>query len=195
MTPAQRRTLAGIQAELARLIRYDDESIVHDTWIRQRYDLGFASYTPARKEAVTVAWHEAGHAVAALTLGVSFTSASIRHGRDSGGRVNGVRGAGEQAFVIDAAGRVAEGLMDWTLPEGPAELHTWLASWREDGGDARRFRRGLAARFGEDEAAAWGHCVDVLTPLRPKIRQVARALLVHPRYLPHDVVAAIAESV
>jgi hypothetical protein len=29
-------------------------------------------------------------------------------------------------------------------------------------------------------------------PLRPKIAQVARALLVHPRHLPFGVVAAIA---
>jgi len=32
----------------------------------------------------------------------------------------------------------------------------------------------------------------VLVPLRPKIAQVARALLVHPRYLPCCLVAAIA---
>ena len=63
MKPAQARTLAQIQAELARLVRYDDESIVHETWIRQRYDLGAAaSYAPARVAAVRTAWH----AVAAL---------------------------------------------------------------------------------------------------------------------------------
>ena len=39
MTPAQARTMGRIEAELARLIRYDDESVVHETWIRQRYDL------------------------------------------------------------------------------------------------------------------------------------------------------------
>jgi len=43
VTPAQARTVARIQAELARLVRYDDESIVHETWIRQRYDLGAAT--------------------------------------------------------------------------------------------------------------------------------------------------------
>ena len=32
VTPAQRRTLAAIETELARLARYDDESIVHDGW-------------------------------------------------------------------------------------------------------------------------------------------------------------------
>jgi hypothetical protein len=194
MTPAQRRTLAAIQAELGRLARYDDESIVHDAWIRQRYDLGFASFAPARKDAVTAAWHEAGHAVAALTVGAAFSSASIYHGRDSGGRVHGVKSADEQRFVIDAAGQVAEGLRDWTLPEDEAELRDWLAGWRDDGGDARRFRRGLRARFGDDELAAWRYSVDLLTPARPKIRLVARALLVHPRYLPYDVVAAIAEG-
>ena len=70
VTPAQRRTLAAIETELARLARYDDESIVHDGWIRQRYDGGFAaSYAPARAAAVRTAWHEAGHAVAALAVG------------------------------------------------------------------------------------------------------------------------------
>ena len=43
MTPAQARALAAIEAELARLIRHDDESVVHETWIRQRYDLGAAA--------------------------------------------------------------------------------------------------------------------------------------------------------
>ena len=43
MTPAQARALAAIEAELIRLIRHDDESVVHETWIRQRYDLGAAA--------------------------------------------------------------------------------------------------------------------------------------------------------
>jgi hypothetical protein len=34
----------------------------------------------------------------------------------------------------------------------------------------------------------------VLTPLRLRIRQVARALLVYPRHLPHQVAAAIADG-
>jgi hypothetical protein len=141
---------------------------------------------------VTAAWHEAGHAVAALSVGAAFSSASIYHGRDSGGRVHGVKAAGEQGFVIDAAGQVAERLRDWTLPQNEADMRAWLAGWRDDGGDARRFRRGMAARFGDDELAAWRYSVDLLTPLRPKIRLVARALLVHPRYLPYSVVAAVA---
>ena len=37
-----------------------------------------------------------------------------------------------------------------------------------------------------------GHSEAVLTPLRLPIREVARALLVHPRPLRYDVVAAIA---
>ena len=45
--------LARVQAELDRLIRYDDESIVHEAWIRQRYDGGYAAaYGPARRAAV-----------------------------------------------------------------------------------------------------------------------------------------------
>ena len=65
--PSERRRLAEIQAELSRVIRYDDESIVNDRWVRQRYDCGcFPSLMPARKAAVVTAWHEAGHAVAAL---------------------------------------------------------------------------------------------------------------------------------
>ena len=194
MTPAQARTLAQIQAELARLVRYDDESVVHQAWIRQRYDLGAAaSYAPARTAAVRTAWHEAGHAVAALAVGARFSSASIRHGSGSQGRVHGIQaGAGEEAFVIDAAGQIAERLRDWSMPAGDDELRAWLPTWRADGGDARRFRRGIAARFGDDEVAAWRYCEQALTPLRPRIRQVARALLVHPRHLPYPVVAAVA---
>jgi len=189
VTPAQARTLGRIEAELARLIRHDDESVVHETWIRQRYDLGSAaSYAPARTAAVRTAWHEAGHAVAALAVGARFSSASIRHG-------SGTQGGGDQAFVIDAAGQIAERLRDWSMPAGDDELRGWLPTWRADGGDARRFRRDVAVRFGGDEVAAWRHCERALTPHRPRIRQVARALLVHPRHLPYEVVAAVATSV
>jgi hypothetical protein len=199
VTPAEARTLAQVQAELARLVRYDDESIVHEAWIRQRYDLGAAaSYAPARTAAVRTAWHEAGHAVAALAVGARFCSASIRHGSASQGRIRGVQcpgTCGEQAFVIDAAGQIAERLRDWSMPASDDELRAWLPTWRADGGDARRFRRDIAARFGGDEVAAWRHCELALTPLRPRIRRVARALLVHPRHLPYEVVAAVAASV
>lgn len=193
MTPAQRRTLDAVSAELGRLARYDDESIVHDAWIRQRYDGGFAaSYAPARAAAVATAWHEAGHAVAALEVGARFSSASIRAGGATSGRVHSIHGAGELGFVIDAAGQIAERLRDWTLPSSPEELTRWLASWRGDGGDARRFRAGIGERFGTDEVAAWQYSVQLLTPLRPRIRDLARALLAHPRHLPYDVAAAIA---
>ena len=187
--------MARIQAELARLVRYDDESIVHETWIRQRYDLGAAaSYAPARTAAVRTAWHEAGHAVAALSVGARFNSASIRHGSGTQGRVHGIQGDTDDAFVIDAAGQIAERLRDWSMPSDDDELRAWLPTWRADGGDARRFRRGIAARFGDDEVAAWRHCEQALIPHRPRIRQVARALLVHPRHLPYTVVAAVAAS-
>ena len=196
MTPAGARTLAVVRADLDRLVRYDDESIVHEVWIRQRYDLGAAaSYAPARTAAVRTAWHEAGHVVAALAVGARFSSASIRHGCASQGRVHGVSGGGEEAFVIDAAGQVAERLRDWSMLTSDDSLRAWLAAWRNDGGDARRFRRGMAARFGDDELGAWRHCEQVLTPLRLRIREVARALLVHPRYLPYQVAAAIADGV
>ena len=113
MTPAERGHLARVRAELSRLVRYDDESIVHEVWIRQRYDLGAASsFAPARTAAVRTAWHEAGHVVAALAIGARFSSASIRHGAASQGRVHGISGGGDQAFVIDAAGQIAERLRD-----------------------------------------------------------------------------------
>src|ERR1700761_8994291 len=49
LSPAQARAVAAIRAELARLVRYDDESVVHDRWVRQRYDGYYAvSYLPAR---------------------------------------------------------------------------------------------------------------------------------------------------
>src|ERR1700722_10451014 len=130
LTPARQRTVAAIEAELARLIRYDDESVVHEAWIRQRYQGGFAaSYAPARSEAVRTAWHEAGHAAAAPEVGARFSSASIRAGGSTSGRVHSIRGGGELAFVIDAAGQVAERLRNWTLPESDQELRQWLGSW------------------------------------------------------------------
>jgi len=192
LTLAQRRTVKAVEAELARLARYDDESLVHEAWIRQRYGGGLAaSYAPARAEAVRTAWHEAGHAIAALAVGARFSSASIRAGSGSAGRVHAIRGGGELSFVIDAAGRVAERLRDWSLP-GDAEAAAFLRGWRADGGDARRFRAASSARFAGDEAAAWQYSVQVLTPLRPRIARLARGLLVHPRYLPYAVAAAVA---
>jgi len=194
MTPGEQRTLLAVTAELARLVRYDDESLVHGTWIRQRYQGGFASsYAPGRREAVRTAWHEAGHAVAALAVGARFSSASIRAGGRSSGRVHKIAGDGTDGFVIAAAGQVAEGLRGWTLPSSDAELRGWLASWRDDGGDARRFRASLAvSRFAGDEAAGWRHCVDTLTPLRLQVRSLARGLLVWPRHLPYAVAAELA---
>jgi hypothetical protein len=192
MTPAQQRALVAIRAELGRLIRYDDESVVNDLWVRRRYDGGrFANYGEARRATVTTAWHEAGHAVAALAVGARFRSASIHPGRDTEGRVHGIQGTGDLAFVVDAAGQIAERLMAWTmLSDG--ELREWLPTWRDDGGDARRFRAAIRQRFGHDEFSAWRYSESRLTPLRPKIRHVARALLVHPRHIPQAVVAALA---
>jgi hypothetical protein len=194
MTPGEQRALSSVRAELARLVRYDDESLVHDAWIRQRYQGGYAAtYAPARREAVATAWHEAGHAVAALSLGARFSSASIRAGGRSSGRVHSITGGGPDGFVIDAGGKVAEGLRGWTLPSSGAEVRAWLASWRDDGGDARRFRAGLArTRFAHDEAAGWEYCVATLTPLRLQIRSLARGLLVWPRHLPYAVAADLA---
>jgi hypothetical protein len=193
MEPADLRALASIRAELSRVIAYDDESIVHDRWVRQRYDCGcFASFAPARQAAVQTAWHEAGHAVAALAVGARFSSASIQHGRASEGRVHRISGAGELSFVIDAGGQIGQRLRDWTMLERDEDLRAWLPTWTSDGGDARRFRRAVAARFGADEVAAWRHSETVLTPRRLQIRQVARALLVHPRHLTYGVVAALA---
>ncbi len=167
---------------------------MHQEWIRQRYDAGFAaSYAPARKEAVRTAWHEAGHAVAALAVGARFTSASIRAGSGSAGRVHRISGSGDLSFVIDAAGQVAECLRMWTLPADDAELAVFLGGWRADGGDAKRFRAAIGYRFAGNDAAAWQHSVTVLTPLRPKIARLARGLLVHPRHLSYEVAATIAE--
>jgi hypothetical protein len=195
MRPSEQATFAGIRAELSRVIRYDDESIVHDRWVRQRYDCGcFPGLGPARRAAVEAAWHEAGHAVAALTIGARFSSASIHHGCRGEGRVHAVSGAGETAFVVDAAGQIAERLRNWTMLECDDELRAWLPTWKGDGGDARRFRRGIGERFGADECAAWRYCEQVVTPLRLTIRQVARAMLVHPRHLSYAVVTALADG-
>ena len=200
LKPAERRALAQIRAELGRGARHDDESIVHDEWIRQRYDSGaFASYAPARTAAVQTAWHEAGHAVAALAVGAQFSSASIRpaarrDGRATQGRVHGIAAGADSAFVIDAGGQIAERLRGWTLPDTDQALRDWLPTWRSDGGDARRFRRSIGERFGRDEVAAWRYSEGLLTPRRRQIQRVARALLVHPRHLPYAVVAAIADD-
>jgi hypothetical protein len=192
MTPAHARALAALSTELSRAARYDDESIVHEHWLMRRYDSGrYATLGDARRATVATAWHEAGHAVAALTVGAGFRSASIHPGRDTEGRVHGIQGTGDEAFVIDAAGQIAERLRTWTLPDDD-QLRDWLPTWRDDGGDARRFRAHIRPRFGTDEFAGWHYSTGILVPQRLKIRQVARALLVHPRHLPHPVVAAIA---
>jgi len=194
LTPAERRAVAAIRGELQRSIRYDDESIVNFRWVKQRYDCGcYASLAPARKAAVRTAWHEAGHAVAALAVGAQFSSASIHHGHRSEGRVHGVR-ADDQAFLIDAAGQIAERLMHWTMLERDDDLRSWLQTWRDDGGDARRFRRSIAAQFGTDEVAAWRWCEDQLLPQRLQIRQLARAMLVYHRHLPYNVAAELART-
>jgi hypothetical protein len=180
---------SGIQRELDRLARYDDESIVHEVWIHQRYGGGFAShYAPARTAAVVTAWHEAGHAVAALTVGARFSSASIRHCDGSAGRV---RKISSDSCVIAAAGQIAEFLRDWSLPAADDQLRSWLATWKRDG-DATAFRRTLG---GADQIAAWRHAESLLAPQRMRIRQVARALLVHPRFLSYDAVSAIAGTI
>ncbi len=195
LTPAQRRVADQIMAGLDRMIRYDDESLVNEVWIRQRYDCGCCrSFGPARRAAVRVAWHEAGHAVAALATGATFSSASIHHGRDSEGRVHKIRAATGTSFVIDAAGQIAERLMDWTMLEADDELASWLPTWRGDGGDARRFRRAIGPRFGTNEAGAWRYSEAVLAPLRPRIRYLARGLLLHHAHLPYAVVAALADA-
>jgi hypothetical protein len=195
MKPSEERDLARIRAELSRAARYDDLSIVNDKWVWQRYDCGcFASFAPARVGAVAAAWHEGGHAVAALAVGARFSSASIHHSRDTEGRVHGVRGPAELSFVVDAAGQIAERLMNWTMLEREDELREWLTAWHGDGGDARRFRRSIAERFGRDDYGAWRYSERMLVPLRLSIRQVARALLLHPRHLPYNVAAAIARD-
>jgi hypothetical protein len=195
MKPSGQRVLTEVQAELSRVVRYDDESIVNDKWIRQRYDCGcFPSLMPARKATVQTAWHEAGHAIAALEVGARFSSASIHHGRDTDGRVHGIRATADLAFVIDAAGQIAQRLMNWTMLDSDDELREWLSAWKSDGGDARRFRRAIRERFGDDECAAWRYSEQILIPRRLKIRQVARALLVYPRHLPYDVVAAVSDG-
>ncbi|HEY2508208.1 MAG TPA: hypothetical protein VGI58_16960 [Streptosporangiaceae bacterium] len=200
LKPGEARVIATVRAELDKSARYDDESIVHKHWIRQRYDCGcYASFAPARQAAVRTAWHEAGHAVAALAIGATFSSASIHHGHRgpgrqlSEGRVHGIAGH-DLAFVIDAAGQISERLMTWTMLEQDPDLTSWLATWKADGGDARRFRRAIAGQFGTDEVGAWRFSEQVLAPRRLQIRELARALLVHPRHLPYNVVAVIASG-
>src|ERR1700685_257365 len=117
LTPAETQALAAIRAALAKAARYDDESIVAERWVRQRYTCGcYETYAPERLAVVRTAWHEAGHAVAAMAIGARFSSASIHHGHRSEGRVHGVTGGGELSFVVDAAGQISERLMAWTMP-------------------------------------------------------------------------------
>jgi hypothetical protein len=192
LTAAERQAVDAIDTELRRAVRYDDESIVHTRWVRQRYDCGcYPSLAPARQAAVRTAWHEAGHAIAAIAVGARFSSASIHHGHRSEGRVHGITGGDRDVFVVDAAGQLAERLMDWTTLERDDDLRCWLRTWQQDGGDARRFRQSIALRFGGDEVAAWRYSEVILRPRRLEIRQLARALLIHPRHLPYDVAAAL----
>ncbi len=130
--------------------------------------------------------------MAALAVGARFSSASIHHSPGSEGRVHGIRGGGELAFVVDAAGQIAQRLRDWTMLDHDGDLRGWLPTWKSDGGDARHFRQAIAARYGRDEPRAWRRSEEVLIPRRLQIREVARALLVHPRPLRYDVVAQIA---
>ena len=185
--------MAAIEAELGRLIRYDDESIVHEAWIRQRYEKGFAaSYAPARSGAVTHRVARGGPRGRRAVGG-----SAVQLGEHPGGRIDVGPGAldpGRRGTVLrhrrgGPGRRAAQGLDAAGIRRGAPH---WLASWRADGGDARRFRAGLRDRFGDDEAAAWRFTAATLTPLRLQIRQLARALLVHPSYLPYEVAAAIA---
>ncbi len=193
MKPAEQRVLDAIEAELARRVRYDDQSVAHARWIRQRYDCGcYPGLAAARQAVVRTAWHEAGHAAGALAVGASFSSASIHHGRDSDGRVHGIRPGTGHDYVIHAGGQVAERLMNWTMLERDADLRAWLPAWQGDGGDARHFRRALRGLPDPDEFRAWRRSEQMLIPMRLKIRRIARALLVHDRHLPYNVVAAIA---
>lgn len=82
--------------------------------------------------------------------------------------------------------------MNWTMLERDEELAAWLPTWRGDGGDARHFRRAIVPSFGTNEAGAWRYSEALLVPLRPKVRLLARALLVHPRPLPYAVAEAVA---
>src|ERR1700735_5745632 len=165
MKPADLRAHAAIRAELSRLARYDDQSLVHDNWIRQRYDCGcYPSLAPARQATVETAWHEAVHAVAALTVGARFSSASIHHACGKEGRVPGITGASDRGFVIDAAGQIAERLRTWSMLERDEDLRAWLPTWKSDGGDARRFRKTLGHRFASDACAAWRYSARRLRP-------------------------------
>ena len=52
--------------------------------------------------------------------------------------------------------------------------------------------QGLAPRPSGGPAAAWRYAVRLLTPLRLRIRDLARGMLVHPSHLPYAVAAAVA---
>src|SRR5262249_59617646 len=89
---------------------------------------------------------------------------------------------------------IGERLMDWTMLQRDEELRGWLRTWRRDGGDARRFRNSIIARYGKDEIAAWRRCEEMLTPRRLQIRHLARAMLIYPRHLPYNVAAELART-
>jgi len=128
--------------------------------------------------------------VAALATGTRFSSASIRPGSTSEGRVHAIAAGGNpDSFVIHAAGQIAERLYDWSMLDDDAQLAAWLKSWRDDGGDAKHFRAAIRPR--SDELAAWRYSERFLIPLRLQIRHLARAMLAHPRYLPYEVAKAL----
>ena len=163
----------------------------------QRYDCGcFPGLARARKATVETAWHEAGHAVAALAVGARFSSASIRHACGQEGRVHGISGR-DRPGVRHRRGRPDRGAaadLDHARARRRAARLAADLEERRRGRVALPPRPGAAERFGGDECGAWRYSEQLLTPLRLTIREVARALLVHPRHLPYAVVAAIADG-
>ena len=150
------------------MVRYDDESIVHEKWIRQRYDCGCVpSLAPARRATVETAWHEAATRSPRWRSGPQFSSASIHHGRSSEGRVHGISDArrpGLRGGRGRPGGPAAADLVHAGPRRGPARLAADLAQRRRGcaavpGGDrgppGRQRGRGVAAqRGGADPVAA-----------------------------------------
>ena len=101
------------------------------------------------------------------------------------------RPAGDLAFVVDAAGQIAEQLCAWTLLDDD-RLREWLPTWRDDGGDARRFRANIRQRFGTDEFAAWRYAEATPHPAAPEDPPGSPRPPGPPKHLPQAVVAALA---
>ena len=130
-------------------------------------------FDPTDLDAVTAAYHEAGHVVMAHLLGGRVVLASVEHDLEQEGQAGrtvvrwhaiGDRERVRRSAMVALAGPVAESHWRGGTPWVDA-LHAWQADWREvqaalrceldADGTLRRWLREVAAEITDE--AAWAH--------------------------------------